>query len=163
MSKLFREKFGSKKVNKEMMRQFCIRPGKVDEKGGIQYTTEQAHKRECDINEIIKKYDKTGLILHVSKIEAQFGDLTGRDFKTMNDKVANMKSQFELLPVEIKKEFEQSPAKLLEFMENPENRKRAIELGLIDAKWTEETDGLGEHVSEGGNVQKDESSLPPAE
>lgn len=154
MSKEYREK------QPESMREWCKRPGKVDEKGKIQYFTEQAHKKECDINNIIKKYDKTGLITHVSKIEAKFGDLTGRDFKVMSDKVAQMNSAFELLPVEIKKEFEQSPAKLLEFMENPDNRERAIELGLIDRDWTEETDGLGEHVLEGGNVKKVEEKKP---
>ena len=50
---------------------------------------------------------------------------------------------------------------LLHFMENPENRQEAIELGLINQAWTEETDGLGEHVKEGDNIKKEDIPLPP--
>jgi len=156
MSKKYREKFGSKKPSKQQLRRYFQRPGAVDENGKIQYTTEQNHKLECDVNNIIKKYDKTGLILHVSKIEAKYGDMTGMDFQRMNNIVAEAKTSFNLLPAEIRKEFENSPEKLLTFMEDPENREKAIELGLIDADWTEDTDGLGEHVKEGENIKKSE-------
>jgi len=156
MSKKYLEEFGKKKISKSQMRIFCQRHGSVDENGNIQYTTEQHHKLECDVNNIIKKYDKTGLITHISKIEAKYGDLTGMDFKKMRDQVANATSMFEALPAEIRKEFENDPAKLITFMEDPGNRQRAIELGLIDKEWTEETDGLGEHVKEGENVKKGE-------
>ena len=160
MSKKYLEEFGKKKIGKNLMRNFCQRPGKVDENGNIQYTTEQHHKLECDINNIIKKYDRTGLITHVSKIEAKYGDLTGMDFKIMRDQVANATSMFEALPAEIRKEFDNDPAKLITFMEHPGNRERAIKLGLIDGEWTEETDGLGEHVPKGGNVKKTNSTPP---
>lgn len=130
----------------EEMRSFVMRPGKKLPDGKPCYYTEQGHKKECDVNEIIKKYDRTGLISHISRIEAKFGDLTGADFKTMQDKVANAMSMFEELPAHIKNRFEQSPAKLLEFMEHKENREEAIKLGLIDSRWSEEEDGLGEHV-----------------
>jgi len=66
----------------QKMRKYSQRPGLVDSEGNIQYTTEQFHKKECDVNLIIQKYDKTGLIDHVSKFEANFGDMTGQDFKT---------------------------------------------------------------------------------
>lgn len=158
MSLEFREKFGGKKWTKKDMRDWCKRPGKKDENGNNIYLTEQAHQKETDINHIISKYDKTGLIDHVSKFEGSFGDLTGDDFKTMMDKVTNANSMFEQLPASIRKEFNNNPEHLLRFMENPDNRQRAIELGLIDPQWTEATDGLGEHVLEGENVKEEETS-----
>ena len=162
MSKLYLETFGKVKAKKAELRKFFQQPGKVDENGKIQYRTEQHHKMECDINNIIKKYDRTGLITHISKIEAKFGDFTGEEFQTMQNIVAGAKTMFNELPVEIRKEFDNDPQKLISFMENPDNRERAIELGLIDKEWTEETDGLGEHVPLGGNVKKgDEVPKPP--
>lgn len=143
------------------MRVLCQKPGKMDKDGNPVYFTEQVHKRECDVNEIIKKYDKTGLITHISKFEGHFGDMTGADFTTMQQQVTNAHSMFNELPAEIRKEFNNNPANLLSFMENPENREKAIELGLINPDWTEETDGLGEHVTEGENVDKEPET--PAE
>jgi phage internal scaffolding protein len=160
MSNLFLKRFGNKKINKSQMRSFCTRPGRKDKTGKNIYTTEQHHKDKCDINKIIKKYDKTGVITHVTKFEAKFGDMTGMDFKTMQDKVAKAKSMFEAMPSEIRNRFDNNPADLLSFMENPDNRDKAIELGLIRADWTEETDGLGEHVREGEQVKKTAQTNP---
>lgn len=136
---------GSSKTS-EAMRKLSQRPGRSDENGKPIYFTEQHHKDACDINNIIKKYDVSGVITHVSNIEAKFGDLTGMDFKTMSDQVANAQNMFNSLPAEIRNEFKNDPSQLLTFMENPDNRDKAIELGLINKHWTEETDGLGEHV-----------------
>lgn len=142
------------------MRRFCQRPGRRDKDGNIVYFTQQKHKKECDVNEIIQKYDKNGLITHVSKFEAKFGDMTGLDFKRALDTVRSAQSMFEELPAEVKRRFRQSPEELLRFMEDPGNRAEAIELGLIDSRWTEATDGLGEHVLEGENVIQEEEPLP---
>lgn len=146
MSLEYRRKFGDQKISKEEMREWCKRPGRVDDKGKPLYTTEQAHKDRCDVNKIIKRYDKDGLIRHVTRFEAKFGDLSGEDFKTMTDKVINAKNSFDKLPSEIRNRFNNDPGSLLEFMDNPENRNEAIKLGLIRKTWSEELDGLGEHV-----------------
>lgn len=154
MGKLYRDDFneiGSSRTS-EFMRIFCQRPGKKNPDGSICYFTEQAHKDTCDVNKIIRKYDKTGLISHISKFEAMYGDMTGFDFKEMKQKVIDMTNKFNELPSDIRKKFENSPENLLRFMENPENRDEAISLGLIKKEWTPETDGLGEHVKDGENV-----------
>jgi len=165
MSKQYVETIGkaSAPTTSAEMRIHSSRPGKQDEEGNPIYFTEQHHKKECDVNLIIKKYDKTGLISHVSKFEGKFGDMTGIEFQTMQNKVANAKSMFNELPAEIRKEFNNNPKNLLEFMENPANRPKAIELGLIDSQWTEETDGLGEHVKEGENIKPPERVDTPPE
>lgn len=130
------------------MRDFCKRPGKTNPDGSPCYFTQQSHKSECDINKIIARYDTQGVLTHVSKFEAKFGDMTGLDFKYMADKVANAKTMFALLPSDIRTVFENDPGKLLEFMEDPNNRDKAIELGLIDESTPIDLDGLGEHVQE---------------
>ena len=149
MSKEYRERTGKdmEPFTTEEMRIHCQRPGRKNEDGTPQYTTEQHHKRECDINLIIDKYDKHGLIKHVNEFEQQFGDMTGNDFKLMNDQIAHAKSMFGLLPWEIRERFQNNPQYLLSFMEKPENRAEAIKLGLITSTYPEELDGLGEHVT----------------
>lgn len=150
MSKDFCDYYGvdSAATTKETMRIFCQRPGKRNADGRPMYMTEQHHKKECDVNEILKKYDKTGVITHISKFEAKFGDLSGLDFKTAMDLVTSAKASFDQLPSAVRKRFANSPELLLEFMEHPENRDEAIKLGLISPSSKPEKDGLGEHVKD---------------
>lgn len=140
------------------MREHCKRPGRVDQDGNPIYFTEQAHKDRCDVNKIMRKYDKSGLITHVSKFEAEFGDTTGIEFKSMMDKISSAQSSFNELPSAIRTRFDNEAYKLLQFMDDPNNRDEAIKLGLVRSTWTPETDGLGEHVPEGGNISTDKST-----
>jgi len=159
MSKLWREKNNIEETSKTSpeMRKYCQRPGRYLKSGKPAYFTEQNHTKECDVNYILKKYDQTGVITHVQKMEAKYGDMSGQDYKQMLDTVIDMQRQFDQMPSHIRKEFSNDPAKYLEFMENPDNRGKAIELGIIDPDWTIDTDGLGEHVKEGENKKSGEA------
>lgn len=148
-------KKASKPTTTAAMRKHSQRPGKADKDGNIIYFTEQSHKNQCDVNKIIRKYDRNGIINHVSKFEAQFGDVSGLEFKSAQDKVIQAKAMFNELPSSIRKRFQNNPGSLLGFMENPDNRQEAIDLGLIRQEWTPETDGLGEHILEGQNKNKE--------
>jgi len=162
MSKAYAEKFKTKEATPLQLKNFLKAPGARDKDGNIQYTTEQAHKDACDINKIITRYTKTGLITNVSKIEAKYGDISGLQYKEALDLIINSKQMFKELPSNIRKEFENNPGKLLEFMEDPNNRKKAEELGIINPSWTPETDGLGEHIKTGENKTKTPTE-PPVE
>lgn len=150
MSRAYRKKNPKAKMvnarTTKAMREACKRPGRTDEHGSPLYFTEQVHKNQCDVNHIIRKHDTGGIILHVSKMEHQYGDMTANDFAAMQQIVLQAKSSFEALPSKIRNEFKNSPELFLKFMEDPANRDRAIELGMIDPDWTEETDGIGEHI-----------------
>ena len=152
MSDKFKKEIGTADVDRLQMRLWSNRPGKVDEFGMPIYTTQQSQKDETDINKVIRRYTRTGTIERVSKFEAKFGDATGGDFRDALELVTNAKESFYELPSNIRKRFDNDPGKLLAFMEDPLNRDEAITLGIIDETWTAATDGLGEHVPEGGNV-----------
>lgn len=130
------------------MREWSKRKGRYLQDGKPKYTTEQNHKDECDINHIIAKYDKTGLLTHVTEMETRFGDVTGFEYREMVDTVINANRMFDELPAKVKKRFGNDTAAFLEFFDDPDNRDEAIKLGLIDARWKEDRDGLGEHVIE---------------
>lgn len=91
---------------------------------------EQCHKDECDINKIIAKYDRTGVLTHVNNFEARYEDLTGLDYQTMLNTVANANSMFEGLPSEIRNQFANDPAKFISFMDDENNNEQMYEMGL---------------------------------
>lgn len=148
---------GARSVSLEM-REYCKRPGKRNEDGSIKYFTEQHHKQECDINHIIKKYDKNGVLTHVTRIEATYGDTSGEDYKQIRDKLIKAQYAFLDLPAKIRSRFDNDFTELIAFMDNPENRDEAIKLGLIKESWAPEQDGIGEHI-----VRKDPESEPETE
>ena len=67
--------------------------------------TEQSHKKSCDINSIMAKYVKTGLVDHINRHQPKFGDVTGADFKAAQDLVAEAKSEFYELPAAVREQF----------------------------------------------------------
>jgi len=109
---------------------------------GIKFTepslTKQSFTKECDINNIMRKYQKTGAIDHVNKHEASYGYATSDDFTASMEIVARGKTMFEELPSSIRTKFENDPAKFLDFVQDEENTKEMQELGLAH-KTTNET------------------------
>lgn len=155
MSKKYRDVFGEVIVAPEVLRAFLKFPEpERDSNGNVIYLTEQHHKDRCDVNRIVDRYRNTGLVDHTVEMEGQFGDLSGSDFKAMMDKLVSVRGKFEELPSKVRREFANDPAVYLDFMSNPDNRDRAIALGLIRNDWTPESDGLGEHVKKGDQKVK---------
>ena len=106
--------------------------------GKLMYKTEQAHKHDCDINNIIKKYNRTGTIEHVRYIEPKFMDASALDFKTTMDKMKKIEQKFEEIPSAIRKRFDNDPGKFYAFMENPDNKNEAIKIGISRTDWKTE-------------------------
>lgn len=163
MSLKYAEKFGGKIVSREQLREFLKGPKpERDKNGKIVYVTEQAHKDRCDINAVVKRYAKTGVIDHVSSFEASYGDLSGKDFKEMMDTVVGVGRKFGEFPLDVRKRFHNDPAEFLAFFDNPGNRDEAIKLGLIRNDWTVDSDGLGEKVKKGENKVQVPEAGPPS-
>jgi len=92
--------------------------------------TEQSHRASCDINKIIARAEKTGL-MPVNLNRGVFGDFSSVDFVDMNIKIAKAKEAFMSLPVAIRSRFGNDVAALLDFVDNPANEEEARELKLI--------------------------------
>lgn len=75
--------------------------------------TEQHHAKACDINTIMAKYLKTGVMEHISKYEPTFGDVSAVDFKTSMDTITRVESEFYDLPAYVRAHYDQDPAKYL--------------------------------------------------
>lgn len=107
----------------------------LDENGEYQPgKTEQCHKDLCDITKIIKTYDKTGLITHVNKSAAQYGDFTEiNEYKENLEMIIKAKDNFAELPSHIRKKFGNDPGAFFEFVTNPANKDEMVKLGLAIA------------------------------
>jgi phage internal scaffolding protein len=92
--------------------------------------TEQNHKDETDINQIVRKYNKTGLIDHLNQFEKQYGDMTGFDYQDAMNTVAAANTMFEGLPSSIRNKFDNDPAKFINFVDDEANADKLVEMGL---------------------------------
>lgn len=97
--------------------------------------TVQADKDRCCVNNILSKFRQTGLMDHVREHEGRYGDFTtADDFQEAMTIVAHAQQSFDLLPSEIRKEFDNDPREFLDFVHNPENEEKLVAMGLAKAK-----------------------------
>lgn len=96
--------------------------------------TEQHFKDECDINNIVSRYQETGVLPQGNR-EPLFGDFAEypQDLMSSHQYFDKAGEAFMQLPATLRKEFDNDPVKLLAFLQDEGNRDRAVELGLINA------------------------------
>lgn len=93
---------------------------------------DESQLESTDINNILKRYQKTGLLAHAIEMEPQYGDFSeSTDYQAAMQTIATANQQFELLPANLRERFQNNPAKMLEFVANKENKEEAIKLGII--------------------------------
>lgn len=113
---------------------------------------QQHFKDECDVNNILRKYESTGLITHVANGTPSYGDFSSvLEFQQAQNILIEAQDAFEALPASLRKRFDNDPAVMLEFIENPDNREEAENLGLVAKKAVD----LGE--ASNGNFSSDVS------
>lgn len=96
--------------------------------------TQQQFVEECDINNIVNNYLKTGEITHLAASSPLYADVTEiPDFQSALNFVIEAGNAFMDLPSKIRERFNNDPQKLMDFISDNENREEAIRLGLIEA------------------------------
>lgn len=97
--------------------------------------THQSMADECDINRIMLKWQKTGVIEHVKEYPGGYGDFTNApdDYQQSMNTVIEADNMFMTLPSSIRKRFHNDPAAFLDFVANPKNREELERLGLATA------------------------------
>ena len=93
--------------------------------------TKQSFASECDINNIMAKYQKTGAITHANRNAAQYDFATSLDFSEAMRLVVTAQDMFDGLPSSIRTRFENDPAQFLDFVQDADNEQEMRKLGLI--------------------------------
>lgn len=95
--------------------------------------TLQSFAEESEMNNILAKYAKTGVITHLAKHGPNYPDLpTGLDFHSAMNLVVDAQTMFNELPSNIRSRFVNDPVQFLEFMTTAGNDAEMIELGLME-------------------------------
>jgi len=94
--------------------------------------TRQEFAEECDINAIMARYEKTGVISHVNQREPLYIDYTALPTDLAGTLAALQLGEeaFMTLPASVRKEFDNNAINFVEFASDPENLDQMREWGL---------------------------------
>lgn len=112
-------------------RQLGDRTKVVLNQDGEESRTKQSFKDECDINQIMAQWQRTGHLAHQTQHPPQYGDFSNaEDYMTACNSVKAAEAAFDALPAEIRDRMGNSPAFLLGFLADRSNDEEAMALGL---------------------------------
>lgn len=104
-------------------------------KQGGKIRTQQQFKEECDINNIMRKYQEKGILPDLIKTNPRYGDFSeAPTYLEAMETIFIAQKQFAALPAKVRDRFQNDPAQFLEFVHNPENENEMVKLGLATAK-----------------------------
>lgn len=107
----------------------------------------QSMAAECDINNIMKRFEKTGLLDHAKEHGGRYGDfLSAPDFHTACNQVIAANDMFMSLPARVRERFQNDAAAFLLFAHDPANQAEMRDLGLM--KSPDQVEGLPEPETE---------------
>lgn len=95
--------------------------------------TKQSFAEEANVNTIMARWHRTGVIEHLSKATPRYGDFaTADDYQSACNKVLGAEHAFMELPAEIRARMGNNPGNLLLFLADPANLEEAQKLGLVE-------------------------------
>lgn len=103
--------------------------------------TDQSFRDECDMGKLIDRYNKTGffynpLVAHQNKprppMFEDFADVA--TFQDAQEVIARSIAQFEALPAKLRDFFKNDPGYMLAFVNDPQNREKCVELGILPSR-----------------------------
>lgn len=126
--------------------------------------TRQSFNDETNINNIMARFDKTGLIDHVNEHQGSYGDFSEiSDYHTALNHVIQAQDSFNSLPSKLRAHFDNDPGLFLDFMTDPANTEEIKKMGLSPTNnSSEQVEADGEESEEepGQGVQP-EAEAPP--
>lgn len=95
--------------------------------------TRQEFADECDINNILRGYEKTGVISHIDPREPVYLDTTDVvDLQSAIEIVRVAEAAFMSLPAAVRREFDNDAVKWADFASDPANVEKMREWGLAE-------------------------------
>lgn len=111
------------------------KPGKFAQWFRLPSRTKQGPAAECEINKIMAKYHKTGLITHVNTRTGVFMDCSNiGSYQECVERIQNANDAFYTLPATMRERFDNNPGKLIEFLQDSKNVDEAVKLGIVQKR-----------------------------
>lgn len=97
--------------------------------------TKQCFKDECNINLIMKRWEKSGVINHLNNNQPSYSDVSEFvDYQTSLNIIMRAQSAFMALPASIRARFSNDPQEFVNFCTNPANATELQSLGLTSVR-----------------------------
>lgn len=95
--------------------------------------TRQEFANECDINNLMSQYEKTGVLNHYNSAQPKYLDVSSvPDLSEALLIVDEAKTAFMTLPAIVRREFDNDPIKFVQFAEDPKNIDKLREWKLAE-------------------------------
>jgi len=91
-------------------------------------------KDECDINNILRKYIKTGNISHFSKHSGAYMDCPELDYRQALETLNTAQNMFNDLPGKTRQKFHNDPGEFLAFVQDEKNLDEMRSMGLAKSQ-----------------------------
>ncbi|AXL15028.1 internal scaffolding protein [Microviridae sp.] len=117
--------------------------------------THQSMAPECDINRIMAKWQKTGVIEHANNFNGDYGDFSEvPTYQEAMNKVIRGQEVFMTLPSSVRKQFDNDPHQFLEFATDARNTDEMVDMGLMDPPFIEQHRPLPDTVKTASKAEK---------
>lgn len=122
----------------------------------------QEFAEESDINSIMKKYERTG-IMPMSDRQPFYGDFTDLpSYMDAQNIIIAADEAFSSLPANVRREFDNDPAKFVEFASDKKNLDKMREWGLAEPLEPVQADPAVDGPPAGGPAPKAPEAAPAA-
>lgn len=99
---------------------------------GDKGVTKQSDAKDCDINAIFKRFERSGQLPDMILKNGRYGDFSAvPDYQEACQIVQTAREQFDSLDVNIRNRFENDPSKFLEFATDEKNYDEMERMGLL--------------------------------
>lgn len=115
--------------------QYAVRPTLASDLSfeGDKGVTKQSDLKDCDINLIMKRFEKTGTLPNLIAKNGHYGDFSNvPDYQEAVQIVAHANEQFLNLDAHVRNRFDNDPAKFLAFATDPKNEDEMYKMGLMN-------------------------------
>lgn len=107
----------------------------VDTDTGDEMVTKQSHKDECDIHNILRSYQQTGVIQHINDRSPIFDDLpSDLDYQASMNLMLDAQAAFAALPAKVRDHYHNDPARFLAAFQDPAQEDTLRGFGLLSPK-----------------------------
>lgn len=97
--------------------------------------TKQSEARACDVNEIVRKYDRTGVITHLQSAQAVFADVSEvGSYLDAVQQVESAQEAFMDLPSGLRAHFANDPARFIDWSTTATQEEREDLYGEITGR-----------------------------
>tara|TARA_B100000579_G_scaffold435637_1_gene459416 strand:+ start:2502 stop:2960 length:459 start_codon:yes stop_codon:yes gene_type:complete len=95
--------------------------------------TQEQFAEESEINNILRSHDRNGVIEHINRGNAIYGDFSGvTDFSDALDQIKEAQSEFMNIPSEIREKFQNDAGNFFKFASDPDNLPELRKMGLAN-------------------------------